>query len=149
MPPDNNSLSSLRLCVCENTCLRVLTAQGGQPHTTHMPRVSYIISGGVWRRCWLYITCQCSCTCRRHHRASIYMIYIGSYLSSSKTYHLTVIMYSKLDCSTLGPFNNYVTLRGGRGVKVCVTERSQSNVKKRYEGEREGQKSSKKALRPL
>ena len=30
----------------------------------------------------------------------------------------------------LGPFNNYVTPRGGRGVKGCVTARSQHNVKK-------------------
>ena len=33
-----------------------------------------------------------------------------------------------------GPFNNYVTFRGGRGVELCVTDHSQSNVKKRYEG---------------
>ena len=42
-----------------------------------------------------------------------------------------------------GPFNNYVMLIR---VKRCVTERSQSNVKKRYEGGRGGQKSSKKVL---
>ena len=36
----------------------------------------------------------------------------------------------------MGPFNNYVTPRGG--VKRCVTDRSQHNVKKRYEGVRGG-----------
>ena len=38
----------------------------------------------------------------------------------------------------MGPFNNYVTPRGARGVKRCVTDRSQHNVKKRYEGGRGG-----------
>ena len=39
-----------------------------------------------------------------------------------------------------GRFSNYVMPRGG--VKLCVTDRSQHNIKKRYEG----QKSLKKAL---
>ena len=34
----------------------------------------------------------------------------------------------------MGPFNNYVTVIGGE-VTGCVTERSQSDVEKRYEGE--------------
>ena len=33
-----------------------------------------------------------------------------------------------------GPLNNYVTTWGGWGVKRWVTDRSQHNVKKRYEG---------------
>ena len=38
------------------------------------------------------------------------------------------------ETSHLGPFNNYVTHRGARGGKQCVTDHSQHNVKKRYEG---------------
>ena len=50
------------------------------------------------------------------------------------------------DVDDKGLFNNYVTLRGG-GAKRCVTERSQSNVKKRYEeGRGGGSKISKKSV---
>ena len=51
-------------------------------------------------------------------------------------------MYGKIWC--MGPFNNYITPRGGRGVKRCVKDRSQHNVKKRYERERGVKNCSKK-----
>ena len=44
----------------------------------------------------------------------------------------------------MGPFN---TLTGGGGVKGCVKERSQSNVKKRHEGKRWLRNRTNKALR--
>ena len=49
---------------------------------------------------------------------------------------IPVIRVTSSNCLFSGPFNNFVTLslRGGEGVKRCVTERSQSNFKKHYEG---------------
>ena len=47
---------------------------------------------------------------------------------------LCLLGYIHVHNQLKGPFNNYVTPRGGKGVEQCATDRSQHNVKKHYEG---------------